>query len=146
MSTNAKDLTSEPPASPSERVGGYVILARLADKARASFLGGNLGEYHTDCPLDHMLLDWKGVSYDEIKKEIMAGADNEKLAAYLDAHGTNQTADEIEAWSDSMEEANPYKDPDKRDWYASECAKLNLDPNTTTLFEWLDAQDEEDFA
>ena len=61
MSTQTLDLTKTAPASPKKRVGGYVILARMADKARADFLGGNLGEYHTDCPLDHMLLDWKGV-------------------------------------------------------------------------------------
>ena len=55
--TAAKDLTKEAPASPASRVGGYLILARLADKARARFLGGNGGEYHTDCPLDHALLE-----------------------------------------------------------------------------------------
>lgn len=52
MNTPSKDLTKEVPASPAGRVGGYVILARLADKARAEFLGGNVGEYHTGCPLD----------------------------------------------------------------------------------------------
>ena len=105
--TTAKDLTKEPATSPGQRVGGYVILARLADKARAEFLGGNVGEYHTDCPLDHMLLDWKGVSYDEVRREIEAGADNESLAEYLDAHGTPKTAEEIRAFSDGMEQVNP---------------------------------------
>ena len=102
MSTAAKDLTKEAPASPSSRIGGYVILARLADKARAEFLGGNLGEYHTNCPLDRDLLDWKGVSYDEIKQEIIHGADDQALAAYLDAHGRQKTREEIEAWSSAM--------------------------------------------
>lgn len=143
MSTKAKDLTKEAPASPAQRVGEYVILARLADKARAAFLGGNLGEYHTDCPLDHRLLDWKGVSYDEIKEQIVAGADDETLAEYLDNHGIPKTPEEIEEWSDGMEEVNPYESPDKRDWYAGECAKLNLDPAKTTMFEWLEAGDEE---
>lgn len=143
MSTKAKDLTKEAPASPGHRVGEYVILARLADKARAAFLGGNLGEYHTDCPLDHMLLDWKGVSYDEIKEQITAGADDEALAEYLDDHGIPKTPEEIEEWSDGMEEVNPYEIPEKKDWFAGECAKLNLDPAKTTMFEWLDAGDEE---
>jgi len=143
MTTEAKDFTKEPPASPSDRVGGYVILARLADKARASFLGGNLSDYHTDCPLDHMLLDWKGVPYADIKKEIVAGADDEALAKYLDAHGTKKSAEEIEKWSDSMEEMNPYMNPEKKEWWVGECAKMDLDPSTTTLFEWLDAGDAE---
>ncbi len=143
MPTPAKDLTKEAPTSPSDRVGGYVILARLADKARADFLGGKISDYHTDCPLDHMLLDWKGVPYADIKKEIVGGADDDALAKYLDAHGTKKTGDEVEAWSDSMDEMNPYKDPAKKDWFVGECEKLDLDPATTTLFEWLEAQDEE---
>lgn len=143
MSTQGKDLTKEAPASPGHRVSEYVILGRLADKARASFLGGNLGEYHTDCPLDHMLLDWKGVSYPEIKEQIMAGADDDALADYLDDHGTAKTPEEVEEWSDGMEEMNPYETPEKKEWYAGECAKLELDPAKTTLFEWLDAGDEE---
>ena len=139
--TEVKDLTKEPAASPSHRVGGYVILARLADKARAEFLGGNVGEYHTDCPLDHMLLDWKGVSYDEIRREIEGGADNESLAKYLDTHGTPKTPEEVKAWADGMEQINPAKSPDKREWFLGELQKLGLDPENTTLFQWLDADD-----
>ena len=93
MSTRAKDLTKEAPASPAQRVGGYFILARLADKTRAEFLGGTVGEYHTDCPLDHMLLDWKGIPYEDVKSEIVKGADDEALAAYLHAGKI-----EVEPW------------------------------------------------
>ena len=114
MTNSAKDLAKEAPTSPSDRVGGYVILGRLADKARAEFLGGNISDYHTDCPLDHMLLDWKGVPYADIKKEIVGGADDEALAKYLDSHGTKKTGEEVEAWSDSMDEASPYSNPKRR--------------------------------
>jgi hypothetical protein len=144
MTITAKDLTKEAATSPSDRVDGYVILARMADKCRA-MLAGKLGEYHTDCPLDHMLLDFKGIPFAEIKKEIAGGASDEQIAQYLDTHGTPKTRDEVEAWSDSMDELNPYNDPAKRDWFAGECAKLDLDPATTTLFEWLDADDEASF-
>ena len=143
MSTQAKDLTKEAPASQSSRVGGYVILARLADKARADFLGGTLGEYHTDCPLDHMLLDWKGVPYTDIKQEIVGGADDQALAKFLDANGTEKTPEEIEGWSDSMDKMNPYNNPERKEWFAGECAELGLDPASTTLFKWLDAGDKE---
>ena len=143
MSTQAKDLTKEAPMSPSDRVGGYVILARLADKARADFMGGNIGEYHTDCPLDHLLLDWKGVPYADIKKEIVGGAENDALAKFLDASGTQKTPDEIKSWSDSMDEMNPFYNPEKKEWYAEECGKLGLDPSTTPMFRWLDAGDKD---
>lgn len=141
MSTQTLDLTQTAPASPKHRVGGYVILARMADKARADFNGGDVGEYHTDCPLDHMLLDWKGVEYSDVKEAIKSGADDEKIAALLDSKGTAKTPDEIKAWSDSMEQMNPYNSPDKKEWFAGECEKAGLDPASTTLFDWLDATD-----
>lgn len=146
MNTTPKDLTKEAATSPSKRVGGYAILARMADKARAEFLGGDIGEYHTDCPLDHMLLDWKEVPYAEIKEQIVAGADNEKIAAYLDTHGAPKTKAEVEQWSAEMEQVNPYFNPEKKDWFAGECEKLGLDPASTTLFRWLDVDDEKSFG
>lgn len=142
MTTNiAKDLTKEAATSPAKRVGGYVILARMADKARAEFLGGNVGEYHTDCPLDHMLLDWKNVPYSEIKTEILNGATDEEIAAYLDNHGDPKTKEEVKAWSDAMEAGSINEHPEKREWFLGECAKLGLDGTKTTTFQWLEADD-----
>ncbi len=141
MSTQTLDLTKTAPASPKTRVGGYVILARLADKARADFLGGNVGEYPTDCPLDHMLLDWKGVEYSDVKQAVTDGADDQKIASLIDSKGTPKTPEEIKAWSDSMEKMNPYFNPERKEWFAGECQKAGLDPATTTLFDWLDATD-----
>src|SRR5271168_2902387 len=102
--TAAKDLTKQAPTSPRQRTGGYAILSRLADKARAD-IAGTMGEYHTDCPLDHMLLDWKGVEYAAVRKALEAGATDEEIARYLDGYGTKKTAEEIKAWSDSMEKS-----------------------------------------
>ena len=91
-----------------------------------------------------MLLDWKGVSYDEVKKLITDdGADDETIADYLDAHGTEKTADEIKEWSDGMDKANPYHDPAKKEWFAGEAKKAGLDPEKNGLFDWLDATDKE---
>ena len=141
MSTETLDLTKVAPASPRTRVGGYAILARMADKARADFLGGNIGEYHTDCPLDHMLLDWKGVQYNDVKQAILNGADDEKIATLIDSKGSSKTPEEIKAWSDSVEAMNPYFNPERKEWFAAECKKAGLDPETTTMFDWLDATD-----
>lgn len=142
MSTTAKDLTKEAPISAGHRTGGYVILSRLADKARAAFMGGNVGEYHTDCPLDHMLLDWKGVSYDEVKQEIVNGATDDQLVSYLGAHGNEKTPEEIKTWSDSLSNMRPYDSPEKREWFTAETAKMGLEP-TVTMFAWLNEGDKE---
>ena len=145
MIANNKDLTKQAPTSPRHRTGGYAILSRMTDKARAD-IAGTIGEYHTDCPLDHMLLDWKGVEYAEVRKALEAGATDEEIAAYLDTHGTPKTPEEVRAWSDGMDKATMHGDPQKGAWFDSECQKLGLDGSNTTVFEWLEADDRASYA
>src|SRR5215471_13531632 len=45
LQTLARDLRKTPPHSPRETLGGFVIAARMLDKARADLLGIN-GEYN----------------------------------------------------------------------------------------------------
>jgi hypothetical protein len=37
------------------------------------------------------------------------------------------------AWSDGVEAYRPYDDPEKKDWFAGECAKIGLKAETATL-------------
>ncbi|MDD5198427.1 MAG: DUF5069 domain-containing protein [Terrimicrobiaceae bacterium] len=145
MSNPIKDLTKEAPRSPRERIGGYAILARTIDKGRA-LLHGNVGEYHYDCPLDQALFEFKGVTGDAFKEQIATGASDSELATWLDVHGTPKTPAEIKAWADEAEATNPYNNPEQRDWFAGEVAKLGLDPARTTLFDWLETDDKASFA
>jgi hypothetical protein len=135
-----KDLTKEAPRSPRVRVGGYAILARTYDKCRA-LLGGNIGEYHFDCPLDNMLFGFKGVKGDDFKAEVEKGASVEEMARWLDSHGDKKTPEEVKAWSDEVEASNPYNDPEKRDWFVEQLKPHRLNPLTTTLFDWLETDD-----
>jgi hypothetical protein len=145
MSNNTKDLTKQVPTSPRHRTGGYAILSRMTDKARAD-IAGKMGEYHTDCPLDHILLDWKGVEYAGVRKKLEAGATDEEIASYLDAHGTKKTPAEIKAWSDNVEKATMHGHPEKGEYFDGECRKLGLDPAKTSVFDWLEADDRASFA
>jgi uncharacterized protein DUF5069 len=143
---SGKDLTKEAPRSPRVRVGGYAILGRTLDKCRA-LIGDNIGEYHFDCPLDNMLFGFKGVKGDDFKAEVEKGASDPEMARWLDTHGEKKTPDEVKRWSDEMETANPlYNNPEKRDYYIEETKKLGLDPATTPLFDWLDADDKASYG
>ncbi len=144
MTTQAKDLTKQAPTSPRVRVGNYALLARMADKGRAD-LNGTVGEYHFDCPLDNYLFGFKEVKGEDVKAQLASGASNEDIAAWLDSHGPKKTAEEIKAWSDSVEGANPTSDPEKKEWFAGECAKVGLIPATSTLFDFLEADDRQSF-
>lgn len=137
---HAKNLTTGPPRSPRERISGYVILARCLDKGRAELNGTN-GEFHFACPLDSMLFTFKGVKGDDIKRLLSEGADDQAVAEWLNTLGRAVTPEEIDAWSTKVEKSSPYADPGKREWFESECERLDLDPKTTTLFDYLDADD-----
>jgi hypothetical protein len=135
-----KDLTKEAPRSPKTRVGGYVILGRTLDKCRA-LLGGNIGEYHFDCPLDNMLFGWKGIKGDDFKAEVAKGKSDEEMVKWVDEHGEQKSEEEKKQWVDERMKASLYNVPDKRDYFIEETKKLGMDPATTTLFEWLDKDD-----
>jgi hypothetical protein len=141
----AKDLTKEAPASPRTRIGGYALLARMTDKGRAQ-LAGNIGEYHYDCPLDNYLLGFKGVSAADITKLLEAGASDEEIAAWLDANGTPKSPAEITAWSDGVEAARPYDNSEQKEWFIGVCATAGVDPASSTLFDFLEADDRLSFA
>ncbi len=144
MSTLAKDLSLEAPRSPSERVGGYDILGRAIDKCRSD-LAGTIGDYHTNCPLDRHLFDWKGTDYDAFRALVATGADDETIAKFLTDTGVPKTEVEVGQWNAREEASRPYESPDMRDWFVSVCEPLGLDPKTTELFEFLDEDDRQTF-
>jgi len=140
----APDLSKVAPRSPRVRIGGYAILARMADKGRAT-LNGTAGGYHFNCPVDNMLFGFKGVTGEQVRPLLASGATDEQIAAWLDKNGTPKTPAEVKAWSDSVEADRPYEDPEHREWFAGECSRLGLKPETTTLFDYLEADDRDSF-
>ena len=140
QNVKGKDLTKVAPRSPKTFVGGYVILGRTLDKCRA-LLGGTIGEYHFDCPLDNMLFGWKGIKGDDFKAEVAKGKSDEEMVKWVDEHGTQKSAQEKKEWVDEMMKKSFYNNPEKRDYFIEETKKLGMDPATTTLFEWLDKDD-----
>ena len=135
-----KNLSKEPPRSPRAHLGHYALMARMIDKGRAT-LAGTAGEYHFACPLDTMLFDYKGVKADDVKKLLASSATDEQVVAWFEGHGTSKTTEETKAWSTGIEGYRPYDNPEKKDWFAGECAKLGLKPEASTLVDFLEADD-----
>jgi starvation-inducible DNA-binding protein len=139
------DLTQQAPHSPRNRIAGFAIASRTLDKCRAD-LWGKLGEYHYDCPLDRMLFTFKGITGEQFKMAVQTAESYEAIGAWLLANGIPKTPAEIKAWSDEIEAGSLMKNPEKRDYFMENCAKLGLDPETTTTFDWLEADDRESFG
>ena len=140
---NTKDLTKEAPRSPYERINGFAILARTIDKCRA-VLGNVNGEYHFNCPLDKMLFSFKGIDAEEFKAFVATGASDEEIGEWVKSNGTEKTDEEISNWSDAFKSDFSYTtDPEKSSWFKGECARLGLDPEKITLFDYLEVDDKE---
>lgn len=140
-----KDLSKQAPASPRIRTGGYAILSRMADKGRSD-IAGTIGSYHFDCPLDNYLFDFKGVKGKDLRDLLETGVSDAEVAAWLDNHGILKTEAEKKEWSDSVEAARPYDNPEMKDWFIGVCAEAGIDPANSTLFDFLEADDKASFA
>jgi hypothetical protein len=139
-----RDLTKQAPHSPRERLAGFAIADRTTDKCRAS-ITGKLGEYHYDCPLDNMLFSFKGINGAQFKTAVQSAKNYEDIGVWLQANGTKKTAAEIRTWSDEVEAGSPMKNPEKRAFFIGECNKLGLDPEKSSTFDWLEADDRASF-
>ena len=140
-----RDLTKESPHSPRDRVAGFAIASRTVDKCRAS-LAGKLGEYHYDCPLDNILFSFKGITGDQFKAAVRTASNYEEIGTWLQANGTAKTPVEIKAWSDEVEAGSPIRNPEKRDYFIESCKKLGLNPEKSSTFDWLEADDRASFS
>jgi hypothetical protein len=140
-----RDLTKQPPHSPRDRLAGFVIAKRTIDKCRAT-LKGTVGEYHFDCPLDNMLFGFKEITGDQFKPVVKAAKTYEEIGEWLLKNGAKKSPEEIKAWSDKVDATSLYSDPEKKDYFVEACTSLGLDPEKTTTFEWLDADDRTSFS
>ncbi len=139
-----RDLTKKAPHSPRERTAGFAIASRTVDKCRAS-LAGKLGEYHYDCPLDNMLFSFKGIDGGQFKIAVQAAKNYEDIGTWLLANGTKKTSAEIKTWSDEVEAGSPMKNPEKRAGFIKNCTQLGLNPEKSSTFDWLEADDRASF-
>ncbi|MCX6943756.1 MAG: DUF5069 domain-containing protein, partial [Opitutales bacterium] len=76
------DLTQHPPRSVRVRLGGYVHLPRLLDKARAS-LRRKGGEYHYNCPLDQHFFVFTGINHRKMLAAVKTGKSDTAMLAWV---------------------------------------------------------------
>jgi hypothetical protein len=141
INLSAPDLTIHPPRSPRTRLGGFVHLPRMIDKARA-VLAGKAGDFHYDCPVDQGLFAFSGVNPDAFLAEVKSGKTDGELLAYFVANlkpARNQS--EIVGWSQWFEQRAPAA-PDGRAYF-NEIHRKNgpAREDIVTWFDWLELDD-----
>lgn len=141
VNLSTPDLTKFPPRSPRVRLGGYVQLPRLIDKARAVIAGKN-GDFHYNCPIDQRFFAFTGVNPDAFLAEVKAGKSDSELLAFVESSATpKRHASEIVAWSTWFENLTPTP-PDTRAFF-NDIHRKNAAHrhDIATWFDWLDLDD-----
>ncbi len=137
------DLTRQPPRSPYVRLGGYVILPRLIDKARAA-LGGKLGEYH-DGPkgLNAHFLKFVGIDFEALRQQIATGAGDWEILQWIQANARHPREPwEIAAWSEYHIRRTVDSDVETLENFAAGMKRHHPDrEDIKTRFDWLDFDD-----
>jgi hypothetical protein len=138
---NAPNLTQRAPRSPRVRLGGYTILPRMLDKARATLASTN-GEYVYDTPNDGHFFRFTGIQPEALLEQVKKGAgDWEVLAWVREKAPLQRTALEINQWSDWTETVS-FNDVEMREWFTEQIKRLNpAREDLRGTFDYLDLDD-----
>jgi hypothetical protein len=137
------DLTQHPPRSPRVRLGGFVHLPRLLDKARA-FAAGKHGGFIYPCPMDQRLLEFVGITPEAFLEAVKSDKSDTEMLAWVTAHTSpTRRPHEILAWSEWMEKAAP-GDPQRHANFAAEITRLA--PGRTDIVTTFDRLELDDYV
>ncbi len=98
----ARDLRKTPPRSPRQKLGGFVIAARMVDKARADLLGIR-GEYNFyPCGLGAYFWKFTGLDAAKFKEFVATGASDEEIDNWVRENATEKDPKAIMKWNNEM--------------------------------------------
>ena len=138
---NAPNLTQRPPRSPRVRLGGYTILPRLLDKARA-LIAGTAGEYKYNNPNDGHFFRFTGIRPDALFEQVKTGAGDWDMLLWVNENAPfKRTVLEIQQWSDWTQTV-AFNDVEMRDWFTDQIKRLNpAREDLRGTFDYLDLDD-----
>jgi hypothetical protein len=140
--TSVIDLTQRPPRSFRVRLGGFVILARMLDKGRATLVKKN-GEYNYNSGTDQHLVRFLGFDPEALLEELAAGKGDGEILKWVQSHSKTPRAPwEIEAWSTFMERRGPDSDAETLELFAEYVGKFSKTrEDIKTWFEAIELDD-----
>ena len=142
LSKLAPDLNTEVPRSPRVVLGGFVVAARTLDKCRA-LLAGTAGEYHYDCPLDNLFLNFAGITSDEFKEKVATGADDAGMAAWIEEKTAKLPKIDIIKWNNDLRYKRISEMPDELQEFLEGYIAEFL-PAEKVVYYWFDVYDIEE--
>jgi len=144
----ALDLTRRPPRSPHAQLGGFVILPRLIDKARAA-LAGTLGEYY-DGPkgMNGRFLTFVGIEHADLVAQVATGAGDWEILQWIHAHAQHARSEaEIASWSAYQRGRVIHSDAETLEGFAKSMRRIHAErEDIKTRFDFLDLDDYHSFG
>ena len=141
---NAPDLTQRSPRSPRVRLGGYVMLARILDKGRAT-LAGRAGEYKYDSGMDQHWLRFTGVDAAALKDKLAKGMGDGEILAWVQENAAHKRQPwEIQQWSTYFGQRGPDSDAETLEFFAERLGKFSKTREDVKT--WFDLLDLDDFV
>src|SRR5574341_1888819 len=130
------DLRSYYPRSIREKLAGYVHLARMIDKCRAT-IAGMQGDYIYPCPLDKRLLEFTGITAEQFT-EAVRGRLDQAVLEWFRKTAKPRSADEIEQWNTLMLTLGPATEDQ---WAYFRKQRDAIEPARTDITSWADLLD-----
>lgn len=143
---NAPNLNQRPPRSARVRLGGFAMLPRILDKARATLVG-QAGEYKFGNPMDQHFFKFTGISQNPLLEQVETGAGDWEIFNWVQKNSSPVRAPhEIRSWSVYLETA-PVGDAEDIEWLAEQAKRLNPDrTDLSSIIDYLDADDHVSFG
>lgn len=129
------DLTKQYPRSPYDKTaGGYVMLGRTVDKARAK-LENALGEYMYDCPLDQRLFEFLDIDAESLLDAVKTRSTDDVVVEWVEENQTPRDEADIEAFNEKISRLGP-EDAESKQYF--EDIRQKVAPDHPELDSWFD--------
>jgi hypothetical protein len=129
------------PRSPYDALNGLVYFPRMLDKIRVDAASGLPKGYAENLGVnfDGRCLRFLGVSYEDVKKRVLAGETDEAILEWCYSHGGRPTEEEVETWSGFMIKRGWRDDASERVAFRLKEAGLeHHDREAVTMFDFID--------
>ncbi|WPJ94825.1 DUF5069 domain-containing protein [Coraliomargarita algicola] len=140
--THALDLSKSYPRSPRATLAGFVVAARMLDKCRA-VIAGTANEYHYNCPLDQVFLDFTGIDADAFQAFVATDADDDAVAAWIQENSKPLSKEEIVVWNNSLRDKRISEMPANLQVFLEDYI-AEVVPADKIVYNWFDVYDIEE--
>jgi hypothetical protein len=134
------DLRTQFPRSMRTTLTGWVHLARMIDKCRAT-LAGTEGEYIYPCPMDERLLNFAGITSEQFTAAVRSNPTDEGVVDWFRRTAKPHESAELAAWNRQLLMRGP-SSPESTARFKRYLDAV--DPSRTDIKAWSDLQDLEE--